>query len=112
MIEDHIGLLLGSDPFFKTHWQALTPEEQKRCLQLSRDVEAVCEESQDAAVMEHRWVSEKTRRYLSCVPQKDFDHSRLPRDWIEFVGDERGKARLYELALDKLSGFLRTSNAR
>ncbi len=106
MINQHIALLLRSDSFFNRYWGALTPDEQEDRLELTRRVESLWVGSEASARREHEWASEKSRRYFSCVPEKEFDYSRRPRDWIEFVGKEVDKKRLYELGLERIKSFL------
>jgi hypothetical protein len=112
MIEEHISLLLRTDVFFKAYWEALTPLMREDRLALTRETEAICGGLGESILAEHAWASEKVRRYLSCVPQEDFEYDRRPKDWFEFLGDEADKARLCNLTIHRLTAFLDGSAGR
>jgi hypothetical protein len=51
--------------------------------------------------------SQRGRRYLSCIPQKDLEYGRRPQDWPEFVADHQAKSELYKIAYKDLWQFLK-----
>ena len=110
MINQHISVLIHSDSFFNAYWEALTPDEREKRLDLTRKVESIWPGSEASARTEYKWASEKARRYFSCVPQKEFEYSRRPRDWMNFVAKGVEKERLYEFSLQEIKTFL--SNSR
>ena len=51
--------------------------------------------------------SQRGRRYLSCIPQKDLDYGRRPPDWPEFVADHQAKNDLFRISEDDLKRFFK-----
>ncbi len=112
MIDQHIALLLRSDPIFKAYWTALKSEDQEERLRVTREVELQCGELEEPVTAGHEWASEKMRRYLSCVPEMDRDYARFPQAWLEFVRDEAAKVHLRGVIVEVFSRFLLNSSAR
>lgn len=109
MINQHMAVLIHADSFFNAYWEALTPEERQKRLDLTQKCESLWPDSETSARAEYKWGSEKVRRYFSCVPQKEFEYSRRPPDWMDFVANGVEKERLYQFGLQKIKSFLSSS---
>lgn len=108
MIDTHIQFLLNNDPVFLEYWSGKSQAEQGSSIDFATEIDGVTTtpEGLDSRTLT---AADRSRRFLSCVPQKDMDYSRRPIDWPEFVGDEASKKRQYQLSYDILLHFLAES---
>lgn len=112
----HLVVLEQGDNHFCEFWQRLGEENKRLFRLLCREIENVSQSSEQEVALLHERASDLTRRYLSCIPQKDLDYGRRPRDWIDFVASEEEKNSLWIATEARLKRFLepyeRTGKAR
>ena len=111
MIERHIAVLLEHDPFFRQYWEALTAEARQHRLDATRMLEDIHPDDEEMAHAEYAWSSEKMRRYLSCVPQRDPDFERRPKQWLDLVDEPETMQRVHDRARSELEAFRAASGA-
>lgn len=105
MIDRHLAILLDRDPFFVHYWEKLTPPARHQRLEDTRRLEEIHRDSDQAAQSEYAWSSEKMRRYLSCIPQRDPDFERRPKEWLDLIEQTAEMDRVRERALREMESF-------
>lgn len=105
MIERHIATLLENDSFFRDYWERLTPTVRQERLDTTSNLESIHYDSDEAAHAEYAWASEKLRRYMSCIPQRDPDYERRPKEWLDLIEQRDTMKRVHDRARSELEAF-------
>jgi hypothetical protein len=111
MIERHIAILLDRDPFFRQYWEELTPPARQQRLDVTRRLEEIHPDADEVAHAEYAWSSEKMRRYLSCIPQRDPDFERRPKAWLDLIQEQETMHRVHDRARNELEAFRAAAGA-
>lgn len=89
----HVQLLLDSDLNFCQVWFALSEHERESYL---TKIISIDKAVPPAAVNDHFDLAHGiARRKLLTVPEREFEHSRLPKDWPLFIVDDQRKNELF-----------------
>jgi hypothetical protein len=106
MLDEHLNYLLKEDRLFLQHWNQLDSLNQEKMRQLGHTIDRLAGVDWDDLLSRHAFASERLRRYLSSVPQKDMDYGRRPKDWLDFIADDPSKNALHSFAETNLLEFL------
>lgn len=104
LLKPHLELLLKSDPNFQSLWFSFDETRRRAFVNTVVNLERTCSDSQLGREFSN--ANDIARRRLVTVQQRDFQHSRLPKDWPLFIMDDVRRSSLYDSALESLGGLV------
>lgn len=102
-----LEVLLAGDPYFASYWQGLDRKGKRDTQQLLAEVERMGPADADDLLTAHTEASSLLRHYFACVPHKDMDYGRRPRDWSAFAADAQAQLLVFETSQAILQTFCR-----
>lgn len=107
-LQKHISFLLNRDPFFVAFWDGLGKEGQLVALERLSEIDLVARSRFPGLGKLHSNADDITRRFFVVVQEEEFQYTRIPRHWVEFVRDKPAKEGLFSNSLSELERFLRS----
>lgn len=105
MLSEHLRYLLNTSPQFSTYWQNLDFTEKKRFIELHEKIDhSVCGSYREIRKL-HFKVHDETKRLFVKVQQKEFEYSRIPKDWRDVIHDSELQKTIYGASLSELNKF-------
>src|SRR3989442_9137192 len=99
-----MDLLLTQDPNFSRFWWNAGVDLRNQFVDCALKIESAC----PAQDISNSFVAarERLRRFFVTVQERQFQYTRMPRDWPVFILDEDKKTHLSESASRQLSQHL------